>query len=120
MRDIRRKFDSVVNINDYFHFIIPTFLQLCTEVELRFKSKIGDLETKLKAVAEAFSCKEQRECTFVDTGKHLQALSRHALIKRLHCLMTCKSQHLTCIPPWNKPVFILEVLNKLSGYQVET
>ncbi|KAL3186312.1 hypothetical protein MRX96_028037 [Rhipicephalus microplus] len=32
---------------------------LCIEVELRFKSSIGDLERKLRAVSEAFSCKEQ-------------------------------------------------------------
>lgn len=65
-------FDSVGNINDYFYLILPTFPQLCIEVELRFKSNIGDLERKLIAESGAFSCKEQRECTFSHIAKHLQ------------------------------------------------
>ncbi|XP_049275384.1 uncharacterized protein LOC125756241 [Rhipicephalus sanguineus] len=56
---------------------------LCIEVELRFKSSIGDLERKLRAVSEAFSCKEQRECTFIDIVKHLQGHSRHTLINEM-------------------------------------
>ncbi|CAN7977658.1 unnamed protein product, partial [Ixodes persulcatus] len=60
------------------YFLLESIL--CIEVELRFKCKVGDLEKKVKAVVEAFSHKEERECTFVDIGKHLQSHSRHTLI----------------------------------------
>ncbi|KAL3181491.1 hypothetical protein MRX96_036845 [Rhipicephalus microplus] len=56
---------------------------LDTEIDLRFKSSIGDLERKLRAVSEAFACKEQRECTFTDIVKHLQGHSRHTLINEM-------------------------------------
>ncbi|KAM7297290.1 hypothetical protein ISCGN_022443 [Ixodes scapularis] len=62
-------------------------LQLCIEVELRFKRKVGDLEKKVKVVVEAFSHKEERECTFVDIGKHLQGHSRHTLINEVLLLL---------------------------------
>ncbi|KAM7299493.1 uncharacterized protein ISCGN_020059 [Ixodes scapularis] len=60
------------------YFLLESIL--CIEVELRFKCKVGDLEKKVKAVVEAFSHKEERECTFVDIDKHLQGHSRHTLI----------------------------------------
>ncbi|KAL1421763.1 hypothetical protein MTO96_022812 [Rhipicephalus appendiculatus] len=56
-------------------------MKLCIEVELRFKSSIGDLEGKLRGVSEVFSSKEQRECTFIDIVKHLQGHSRYTLIE---------------------------------------
>ncbi|XP_049514001.1 uncharacterized protein LOC119431787 [Dermacentor silvarum] len=67
---------------------------LCIEVELRFKSNIGDLERKLKAVSEAFSCKQQRECTFADIVKHLQGYSRLELINEV-CGMIIMDPYIT-------------------------
>ncbi|XP_075530821.1 uncharacterized protein LOC142563952 isoform X2 [Dermacentor variabilis] len=61
---------------------------LCIEVELKFQCKIGDLEEKLKAVAEVFSCKEQRECTFIDIRKHLQGHLKRALINE--CMISTR------------------------------
>lgn len=55
-------------------------LQLCIEVELRFGSKITELENKLAAVVRVFSENEERECTLVDVMKHIQGNVGHSLI----------------------------------------
>ncbi|XP_077498473.1 uncharacterized protein LOC144109522 [Amblyomma americanum] len=56
---------------------------LCIEVELRFKRIFGDIEGKLKAVAQVFSSKQGRRCTFLAVGKHLQGHSKHAFINEI-------------------------------------
>ncbi|XP_037557981.1 uncharacterized protein LOC119444699 [Dermacentor silvarum] len=68
---------------------------LCIEVELRFGSKITELENKLAAVVRVFSENEERECTLVDVMKHIQGNVGHSLI----CEMALPAEDLQVTAP---------------------
>nr|XP_054932262.1 uncharacterized protein LOC129387358 [Dermacentor andersoni] len=88
--------------------------KLCIEVELKFQCKIGDLEEKLKAVAEAFTCKEQRECIFIDIGSAdeiIRITSGNIERALMFCLLIYYIKNLE-YPPAFSPTLVLLLQKK--------
>lgn len=58
-------------------------MQLCIEAELRFGSKIADLERKLVAVEKVFAEKEGTDGNLLVMMKHLRGNTPHSLITEM-------------------------------------